>query len=149
MSCTFSFKKSVKKRTTNETDSYLDLGIWTINRYSYACFSCRPIPRHWQRGLDETKLCDRKNYFNFHFVSFPFMCSNVTSSTYIWSINLLVDMVLQSLYFLLGFSYFLYAMQLYINHNWQNYYASIIIWPLTRLLKHWIQRKVFVQSTTY
>ena len=41
------------------------------------CFIPWPTPRIWQWGRLRTKLYDKRDYFNFSIVNFPFICSNI------------------------------------------------------------------------
>jgi hypothetical protein len=54
-------------------------------------------------GWLRAKHYDKRDDFNIPIVNFPFVCSNISISTCIWSIYLSVDTIFQSLWFLPGF----------------------------------------------
>ena len=51
-------------------------------------------------GRLRTKLCNKRDDFNFPIVNFPFICSNIPPASCIWSIYLWYDTIFQSLWFL-------------------------------------------------
>jgi hypothetical protein len=54
-------------------------------------------------GRLRTKLCDKRDDFNFSIVNFPFICSNIPADLHMEYIYLSVDTIFQRMWFLSGF----------------------------------------------